>query len=353
MRSRVEGQIWIDRNSPYRLKYFVNNQEFEVSVAQNYKGQLGICKGNVVALDGEILYKAVFPEDIDKVIGIAGQTYSNTPGLDQREYLPILRMDKLELNRSEIEKCFVDFELLELENILKEQEITLVGAPIYWFIGRTYIKNEVYSYYDSSNTASKGRLTFFTPSGFQWLQATIPDSSFNVGYDNLPRMGTVANFVIENTKLIKLVINVNYSRFDSTLEWNWPYLKENDIGKISPSYEGLVNYHEPWLTERYNGDVNITVRHGLFPYNTTSIEDRKIQIVPRCFCDVTSLSIDNDTENSVFSAVENYYGQQENEEASTDRRTEIYIKTNETLRYSVSGKVNYKFNKTLVPQVQE
>ena len=304
--NRFNGQIWIDKNSPNRLKYYVNGNEYEVVVSQNYAaasvegGIEEIPTGSVVALtaDGTIS-KAHFPNDIDKVIGIAGPAVGGS--------YPIITSGTLIVDKS----VFYD-------SIDKSVDFNkFIGCPVYWFIGRTEYVEKTHSYVtiDCCNNHC-GKLTVGTPSGVQWGKTEIADPSFNVGYDNLPTVG-----VISGVEDGKIYISVNFTGFDNTLGWSWPLFGDGSISKDGNT-------------------VNIAIRHGLFHLN------RNCDLKPRCFCDIIALDADNDTEYQVAAAVDNYYEINEIEAGITDRRTEIVIKTLDDYRYTVHGTVVYNLGKT-------
>ena len=225
----------------------------------------------------------------------------------------------------------------------------MIGAPVYWFIGRTYKNGSSYSYIDpgfkniegaSDNFDNRGKLTLATPSGMRWDTGTsCKDNSLNVGYSNLPIVGTVVAVSGDN-----VTINVNISKFESSLEWNWPYYSEADNAPLASSTPSNK------ASDVCFGNMEIPIRHGLFPSIMTNGTENYYNFRPRCFCDVTVLEGgNNDTEHKALAGVDNYYGLPEGESADNDKRTEILIKSNIPLaskkRINVSGKVVYTFVK--------
>ena len=82
LQNRAEGQLWIDRNSPYGLKYHTHGKTFQLEATQVFVAGKGagntdiIFKaGTLVAIDSidgnTVIFKAAqFPQDIDSVLGI-------------------------------------------------------------------------------------------------------------------------------------------------------------------------------------------------------------------------------------------------------------------------------------------
>lgn len=316
MSTRIEGQIWIDKNSPYRLKYHTRGVDYEVEVSQVYDADSteydNLYAGMVVALDENgTIRRAVFPDDIERVIGVIGQKN------DSLKKVAISKMNKLVLTAEDIANTFIDIEDVTLSEIK--------GAPIYWFIGRQKkLSDETYTYTDSSDC--KGKLTFCTPSGYQWKQIAIEEDCFNIGYDNLPAIGTVGDITYSGNTITSLVINTNFTGFDKTIGWSYPYTDNADLtrGVLIPNASNVA-------------DVDIC--HGLFPNSTT--------VKARCFCDVIAMpnGASDDTEYQVSAIVDNFYSTKEQESASEVRHTHIEVHTPDTYRYNIKGTVVYKFQK--------
>lgn len=316
MSTRIEGQIWIDKNSPYRLKYHTRGVDYEVSVSQVYDVDITeydkLYSGMVVALDENgAIRRAVFPDDLENVIGIVGQKN------DSLKKIAISKMDKLVLSAKDIANTFVDTEDIKLSE--------LKGAPIYWFVGRQKkLSDGSFIYIDSSD--NKGKLTFCTPSGYQWKQTEIKEDCFNVGYDNLPVIGTVGDIDYDENKIISIVINTNFIGFDKTIGWSYPYTENAELTR------GV-------LTPDENNIADVDICHGLFPNSTT--------VKARCFCDVIAMpnGASDDTEYQVSAIIDNFYSTKEQETASEVRHTHIEVHTPDTYRYNIKGTVVYKFQK--------
>lgn len=336
MATRINGQIWIDKNSPYRLKYYVNNTVYETSVSQIFTAESSEAEslkvGMVVAVseNGKIK-RAVFPDDLERVIGVLGSITKVTDNSGTTHYdISVSISDKLELTGTDVDAVFVD--LADSKNGNYQR---LLGAPIYWFIGRQKSVNTQLSYEDSSS--QQGRITFNTPSGFQWRVDNITDDHLNIGYDNLPIIGTVSKIITDsNDKITSLTLNTNFHGFDKTIGWSFPYFdnKELSRGKLVPAYDSEKGYYS----------AEIDIRHGLFP-NSNAVK-------ARCFCDIIAMplldtedTILKDTEYKVSAIVDNYYDIQELEQPSGARHTHIEVHTPDTYRYNIHGTVVYKFQK--------
>lgn len=317
-KNRVEGQLWIDRNEPHGLKYRTDGVTYQLVPEKVYNvsgGSDGISKGSLVAIDGTDSFKvAQFPKDIDRVIGIC--PIDINPG-DTKE-TSILKNGNITLAKNS-----AVFEHTDVSITWSN----MIGAPVYWFIGRTN-SGPTYTYIDPSTY--KGKLTLATPSGMRWdtgIECTDP--SLNVGYSNLPTVGTVVAVSGDN-----VTINVNISKFESSLEWHWPYYAQYgnslaDLISVNPS--------------------PISIRHGLFPNITNQSNENYYNFRTRCFCDAIIIdSNTDDTEHLGLVKVENYYGVAEGEDADTDKRTDILFKGNSSIndkRINISGKVVYGFVK--------
>lgn len=331
MANRIHGQIWIDKNSPYRIKYFVNNTEYETSVSQIFVAESSeaeaLSVGMVVAVSNSgKIKRAVFPDDLESVIGIVGSKKKVETASTPYYNISISISDKLVLGKSEVNNVFVDLSESKGTNTNYNH---LYGAPIYWFIGRQKKSGTTYSYVDSSKQA--GKVTFNTPTGFQWGVTNITENEFNIGYDNLPVIGTVSSIITDTDGSIKeLILNTNFHGFDKTIGWSYPYTDNSTLsrGILTPT----------------NNVASIDIHHGLFPNSKT--------VKARCFCDVIAMntldSIDTvlkDTEYQVSAIVDNFYDKQELENASGDRHTHIEVHTPDTYRYNIHGTVVYKFQK--------
>ena len=343
MSTRVEGQIWIDKNSPNRLKYHINKQDYVVEVSSSYTlsssgittdaevGSTLLPAGMLVKLDNKVGIKAAsFPDDLENVLGVVTQDVKKLSATSATEIV-VGRSGYLTID--EPWNVFVEFEGTDVNSFTKKLPINTsveanYGLPIYWYIGKSekvVVENkEIYAYVSSKG--SEGKLTFNTPVGFKWDKSM--DSSLNVAYDNLPQIGTLVK--IEEGKMY---IHLNFSKFDSTIEWTWPGVHDSsnnpgDCGKIGPT-----------LTEDKTGltPQEIKIRHGLFADSSSNYH--KV----RSFCDIVALDEHepkNENEYLVQAPVKNITTEE-------DRYTEITISSPETLYYRISGRINYKFDKVV------
>jgi hypothetical protein len=337
MANRINGQIWIDKNSPYRLKYFTEDSEYEVNVSQIFEGDSDeaeeLSMGMVVAVtDKGKLKRAVFPDDIERVIGVLGSKRKvDDPDGSYHYNVSISVADKLELSKEDVANSFVDIN----ESLSKAGSAQkLLGAPIYWYIGRQKKSGDTFTYEDSNSY--KGMVTFNTPSGYQWGLTNITEDCFNIGYDNLPIIGTVSNIVYDNGTVTKLTLNTNFHGFDKTIGWSFPYTDNIALsrGVLTPTYNSSEGCYS----------ASIDIMHGLFPNSPT--------VKARCYCDVIAMDYPNedpeqtaDTEYRVSAIVDNFYDKRELENASGERHTHIEVHTPDIYRYNIHGTVVYKFQK--------
>ena len=344
-KNRIEGQLWIDRREPHGLKYHTDGATYQLTPEKVYgvsvPANTTIPKGSLVAINGVNSFKlAQFPKDIDRVVGICPVDLENTGSSDIIVETSILKNGNITLAQNS-----AVFEHTDVSVTWSN----MIGAPVYWFIGRTNRKivNETitYPYIDpgfknteesTDNFDNRGKLTLSTPSGMRWGTGTLcNDNSLNVGYSNLPTVGTVVS--VSSTDV---TINVNISKFESSMEWNWPYYSEADDAPLAPSNKA---------SDVCFGNMEIPIRHGLFPSVMINGTENYYNFRPRCFCDVILLESNNDTEHKALAGIDNYYGLSEFEPSSTDKRTEILIKSNissdSKKRINVSGKVVYTFVK--------
>ena len=327
---RVEGQFWIDRNAPHGLKYHTGNVTYQLTPEKIYEipgsigGDAGVHAGSLIAIKGEGSFKlAQFPRDIDRVIGICPIDIPN----GQTKETSLLKSGTIVLPRSAFRQIGNE---VDWDNTLK-------GAPVYWFIGRSYFNSGTHTYVDPKDFP--GMLTLATPSGMRWkLGDTFnADNSLNVGYSNLPTVGTVVEVGTDIT------VNISISKFESELEWHWPYC-------IKDSSSNLASTAIPAPTSTIVDGVTISenilsIRHGLF-CKSTNANTEYYAFRPRCYCNILAMNTGNDdTEHVVFAGVDNYYGNVESESPSDDKRTDITFKGYDGKRIYVSGKVVYTFDK--------
>ena len=310
--ARVEGQMWIDRVSPNKLKYYVNKMEYEVEVTPSFPLDSSDTtknpkKGQMVCVKGGKLYPSQFPDNITNTVGVMGTTFEVKEGLTTVNYANVVRSGILSLNEAELTEAF---DTLDLPSTVDSSN--LVGAPVYWFIGRW---ENTLSYIDPSTKV--GKLSLYTPSGFQWGITSVTEPSFNVGYDYLPTIGTVKNVTIVANKLKSMVIDVNFTGIEESFGWTWPHFHFGDKDKLPPDS---------------NNKVEITVRHGLFPkVKTTSGYIAR----PSCVCQ-TIITDDNNIEYNANVSIQN---------DTNNFATTLEMLTPDTYRYLVHGSISYRLDK--------
>ena len=310
--ARVEGQMWIDKASPNKLKYYVNKMEYEVEVTPSFPLDSSDTtknpkKGQMVCVKGGKLYPSQFPDNITNTVGVMGTTFEVKEGLTTVNYANVVRSGILSLNEAELTEAF---DTLDLPSTVNSSN--LVGAPVYWFIGRW---ENTLSYIDPSTKV--GKLSLYTPSGFQWGITSVSDNSFNVGYDYLPTIGTVKNVTIVANKLKSMVIDLNFTGIEESFGWTWPHFHFGNKDKLIPDS---------------NNKVEITVRHGLFPkVKTTSGYIAR----PSCVCQ-TIITDDNNIEYNANVSIQN---------DTNNFDTKLEMLTPDTYRYLVHGSISYRLDK--------
>ena len=310
--ARVEGQMWIDKVSPNKLKYYVNKMEYEVEVTPSFPLDSSDTtknpkKGQMVCVKGGKLYPSQFPDNITNTVGVMGTTFEVKEGLTTVNYANVVRSGILSLNEAELTEAF---DTLDLPSTVDSSN--LVGAPVYWFIGRW---ENTLSYIDPSTKV--GKLSLYTPSGFQWGITSVTEPSFNVGYDYLPTIGTVKNVTIVANKLKSMDIDLNFTGIEESFGWTWPHFHFGDKDKLKPDS---------------NNKVEITVRHGLFPkVKTTSGYIAR----PSCVCQ-TIITDDNNIEYNANVSIQN---------DTNNFDTKLEMLTPDTYRYLVHGSISYRLDK--------
>ena len=236
--ARVEGQMWIDKVSPNKLKYYVNKMEYEVEVSPSFPLDSDTSKnpkkGQMVCIKNGKLYPAQFPCDMTNTVGVMGTTFTVKENLVTTTYANVVRNGILTLNEEELTEAF---DTLDLPSTVDSSN--LVGAPIYWFIGRWNKTSSTYTYTDPSTKV--GKLSLYTPSGFQWGVTSVTEPSFNVGYDYLPTIGTVKSVTIEANKLKSMVIDLNFTGIEESFGWTWPHFHFGDKDKLPPYHYNIYN----------------------------------------------------------------------------------------------------------------
>lgn len=316
--ARVEGQMWIDKVSPNKLKYYVNKMEYEVEVAPSFPldsdsdTSKNLKKGQMVCIKNGKLYPAQFPCDMTNTVGVMGTTFTVTENLVTTTYANVVRNGILILEEEELKEAF---DTLEVPSTINASN--LIGAPVYWFIGRW----DTPSHYIDPSTKI-GKLSLYTPSGFQWGITSVEEPSFNVGYDYLPTVGTVKSVTMdteEANKLASMVIDLNFTGIEESFGWAWPHFHFGDKDTLPPDE---------------NNKVEITVRHGLFPKVKTSSDSSYIAR-PSCVCQ-TIITDDNSIEYNANVSIQN---------DTNNFDTKLEMLTPDTYRYLVHGSISYRLDK--------
>lgn len=291
MSTRTEGLIWIDRNSPYRLKYHTRGEDYTVEVATNYDvssqtGAKEISAGQVLTLKSEgtgenakvIATHAKFPKDLDAIAGVALQSQLNGK-------VTIGNSGYIVLNAEQIGNSFVSGDKDEIiaAGVNEEGAPAYVGAPVYWFIGR-FKKggnggSDGFDY--SSSSENIGCITVGTPSGYKVGRDKVGTGNsreyipreFNVEYDNLPQIGSIVKYEIKDGSITSMTIQLNFSDFDSTIEWSWPYICEGSTGCGKVSQIDEDRFLSDGVTRNnFSNRRRLQIKHCLFPNGTDGVK---------------------------------------------------------------------------------
>lgn len=234
------GQIWIDKNSPYSLKYIANNTEFSLSGDAGHIIDVGLnfSAGTVLAFDEINKFKAAkFPDDINSVVGIAGNTTNSAV-----HSLTIKTEGVITLTPSETAGMFGN----ELS-----QANSWIGAPVYWKISKP-------------GDTDFGKLTLMTPSGKQWKITAFDDQRVNIKYHNLPIIGFVE--AISNDGAMDILLS--FTGFNTLIRWSWPNIPS---GGISLGQDGIMDIHHflPLSNANCTCEVTKTVSSDTYQVFTT------------------------------------------------------------------------------------
>lgn len=343
MASRVDGQIWIDRNSPYKLKYHFKGKTYVVENSATFKlnvtndttfenlevGNTYIYAGTLLALDGEAsdskikVRPAKFPGDIPNILGVALNNIKKLDKISTTEAI-ISKSGYLLIDApSKVFEEATDNSLAIPEDI---ESTSLVGSPIYWFIGKTNIEGDAFKYkYEETD---RGKLTMHLPVGSFENRKT--KASLNIGYTGLPRVGVITGFSSSNgTTIDSLELYLNFSNFSSSINWTWPAIHNGTDplidGKIEDTVEGKKQISK-----------DIKIRHGLFADvdNSSNV---------KAFCDIIALKEHEDETTGEEENIQ-IIAPIINTTKGEDRLTQITISSPEALFYRISGRVDYKFD---------
>ena len=365
---RIDGQIWIDKNSPNRLKYHINDQDYTVEVSSNYKysnepitstytkDEVVLASGTLVKLNNEGLIRpAIFPDDLENILGVLMNNVKITEDDDKKPiytdaivsrsgYLTIDYMN-IASNLTSSSYAHSFFDENEDENDLKckndEPAHFKKGSPVYWFIGRYKKEGDIFTFInpkyknEQSKYARAGKLTFATPVGYS--SDPIEDPSLNVGYNNLPQIGTVANYEIEDGKITKVMVHVNFSKFDSSLEWTWPRKHVLDSIQENTSY----GFNNPNIKDNEQQDSILIIRHGLLQQPDNNAK-------PKCLCEILA-SEEHEREHKydeyrVTASISQNTSENSEGKNVSENNTNITVSTYKPMFYRVFGTVSYAFD---------
>lgn len=360
---RVDGQIWIDKNSPNRLKYHINDQDYTVEVSSNYgysdesiaaaavEGTVELASGTLVKLNEKgLIEPAIFPDDLENILGILmnnvkitkndeGQKIRTDAIVSRSGYLTI---DYMNLDSSLTNNPYAHslFGYNEEEDDLECKDGNPVhfkkGSPVYWFIGRYKKEGDIFTFInpkykdDQNKYARAGKLTFATPVGYPL--DPVEDPSLNVGYNNLPQIGTVAAYNVEDGKITKVMIHVNFSKFDSSLEWTWPRKHVLNSIQENTSY----GFDKPNINIEQQ-DSTLTIRHGLLQTPTNEAK-------PKCLCEILASEEHEGEEYRVTASISQTISKNNEKENVFENSTSITVSAYEPMFYRVFGTVSYAFD---------
>lgn len=317
--NRTNGMIWIDRDSPYRLKYHIHDEDYIVETTVTYKTIIpknttkSLPVGTVVKLgDADQVVEAKFPMDLSNVLGVilATETVAASE-VDQIVPISVGKLGSIIIPKTELPNVFVPRDL-DGPNF-KATLTPLLGAPVYWDCGYVGLTQYI--------APVGGKLTVQTPSGFKYHAASLPaDYKLNIGYNNLPQVGNIVNISDD-----AIEIHLNFSTFDSTIEWYWPA-----IG----STQGLLSAGQ---------DQSLMLYHGLFAPTAITADNQTIETTVQCPCKAVAQIIKNNNGSSITENCDLLVHFEHNIENSYTVMS--YSIPEDLTHVYVSGEVIYGFNK--------
>lgn len=335
--SRVEGQIWISRDTPNVLKFYAGEREYWSLASTTLLAGSAIKKGQLLAANtnaaglSESVIPAVWPRDTDRIVGIA----LNDAGVS--ENVRILNYGYIEFTAAELANCFVTKSDIVAGPALAagsyysafgnltadggagngwddDAEKKGRGACVYWFSGRTLKTAGGYEWKDSSSYP--GKLTIATPTGYKLTGVEVPwsDDTLNVSYKQIPIIGNVIDYTYDpaTKALLTLTMQVNFTKFAKKLQFEYPA-------------QGLKQYSTPGTP------LELNIRHGLFSNNGVP----HIEVSMWGYSDPDIETSADGEASRVFPGYDSYIG------AAVDKRTEVEIASDTTFYYKVLGEVSY------------
>lgn len=305
--NRTNGMIWIDKDSPYRLKYHIHDEDYTVETSVTYKCAVtdgeSLPVGTIVKLiGGDKIAKAIFPVDLANVLGVILATEEAAAGASEVP-VSVGKLGSIIIPKTNLADVFVSRDCNTLTEACETPAFAtaLLGLPVYWDCG--YTDGTAYT------APTAGKLTIQTPSGFKYHQKTWSNDNTNIGYNNLPQVGNVINITAESIE-----IHLNFSTFDSTIEWFWPA-----IGAAAGKFSAAA------------GNQTFSMYHGLFA--PTVIEG--VRTTVKCPCKMTA-QINNDDLDIMAHF---------NHNLANSYTTVTYSIPEDLTHVYISGEVIYGFNK--------
>lgn len=241
----VNGQIWIDKNPPHAMMYHMEGVDYELQNQARYRIANGnaLSVGNIVALDvtsdnanisGSMgttlstvqrLKKAEFPEDSSNILGVI--TYIG-PARGSYYDVAVASDGIIEVSANAFPN---DCETVQDGGVsikVIKPNITagatydfkkILGAPVYWFIGRNGTGESEY------NSSGSGAMTLYLPSGeCSSLSKAAPDDRCDVAYQDLPVIGEIVAYSVDSALrgYTNFRIHLNIQNTYGPTSWYWP-----------------------------------------------------------------------------------------------------------------------------------
>lgn len=314
MATRINGQLWLDKNNTHRLKYHIDNKTYEVLTSQTFTDanpSSSLRKGLLLAMStGSSPAPAIWPKDADRIEGVVTSIETE----NNQRIVSVASTGRVIFTATELADCFVGRSALP-STTWRAIDKPGIGCPVYWFIGKSVSFS---SYIDSSDSGYAGKLTFETPSGFKYKTAPTGEE-FNISYDDLPIVGHVADYEYSDSNFTSLTIDLHFSGFEPSITWNYPgtHTDGHLCGKLE---NGTHKFY-----------------HGLFADNAEN---------SICISELTIRAIDwnpgypaDAEEYTIVAPYRNYI------KAENDRHTDVTFNSAETLRYRITGTVHYNIDR--------
>ena len=283
----VNGQIWIDKNAPHSMMYHVDGVDYEVQNQARYKIANGneLSVGNIVVLDPatgssdivdgmgsplttvKYLRKAVFPHDASKILGVIAYI---GPQVGDYYDVAIASDGFIEVTASAFpQDCESIAEGSNTISVIKPQTDSrdtydytkILGAPVYWFIGRNTRENN-YIFPEEGNT-TKGALTLYLPSGKcpALSKEATPGDQYDISYQDLPLIGEIVAYALDtsNTGYKSFRIHLNIQNMYGPISWYWP--KQGTCNGAALN-EGKQIHHGLALKEGFTLETEVIAKNA-------------------------------------------------------------------------------------------